>query len=188
MIMKTFLPSLMVMTLLLFGALARQVEADEDVDPQLKERVSEYWQATVEADWATTFRLEMKSRDTQSPLDPMTYYKEKQSKNRFHAAVVDSIEVTEDRATAKLSASEIKIIGANAFQIPRFIESRWERLNGDWYQVEWVFYIPEAIRELQRNRQAAEKAAKEAACEKDPRDCQQPPVESAVPLTDEQAR
>ncbi len=188
MIMNPLLPSLLVMTLLLSGALARQVEADEDVDPKLKERVSEYWKATVVADWATTFRLEMKSRDTQSPLDPMTYYQEQQSKNRFHAAIVDSIEVTEDKAIAKLSASEIKTIGANAFQIPRFIESRWERLNGDWYQVESVFYLPEAIRELQRNRQAAAKAAKEAACEKDPEDCQQPPVESAVPLTEQQAR
>jgi len=186
---KTLVSLLLGMTLVLAGGFAWSADAGDELDPKLKARVSEYWNATVARDWATTYRLEMKYRDNADPQDPMTYYKEKQLNSRFRVAMVDRIEQKDDQATAKISASEIKAVGGAAFQIPRFIESHWQRFEGDWYQVDWAFYIPEALLKIIEEEKAAKAAqtaaAEAAACQANPQACAPPPKDTAAPIQED---
>ncbi len=180
------------MTLVLSNTFTWSADAGDEPDPKLKARVSEYWNATVARDWAKTYRLESKFRDSTDVQAPMTYYKEKQSSDRFKYAKVDQINQQDDQATAKITAVALREVAGTAVQIPRFIESRWERLDGDWYQVDWAFYIPEALSKIIQEEKAAKaaKAAKDAmaaaaeaaACQANPKDCATPPNDLAAPI------
>jgi hypothetical protein len=129
--------------------------------------------------------MEKKPQAPEAPLDPLKYYEKKHAEMRFRVAHIDKIEQEGDRATAKVSGSQLLSLAGAAFNLPRFIESRWERADGDWYHVEWTYYTPPEILKFQQEAEAAAAAA-EAAKEVAPPG-PTPPVEQAPPA-DAQAR
>jgi hypothetical protein len=151
-------------------------QTDVQPDARLRARVGEYWNAVVASDWATTFRMEKRPQAQEAPLDPMKYYEKKHAEKRFSVARIDKIEQEGDRATAKVSGSQLLSLAGAVFNLPRFIESRWERVDGDWYHVEWTYYTPPEILKVQQEAAAA--AAAEAAREAAPPESALPPEQA----------
>lgn len=162
------------------GVLVAQTPLEPD--PGLQARLAKYVEARLAGDWATAYRLELRSRNPEDPADPMLYYQERSKQKRLSKARVDGVTQEGDVATAKLSGVEILALGSHSFQVPRFFESRWQRAEGDWYQVEWRQYVPEEILKLQAEQEAAAIAAVEAKCREFPEECAMQPRESAAPL------
>lgn len=165
--------------LTLNGVLVAQTPAEPD--QALQARLAAYVEARLAGDWASAYRLELRSRSPEDPADPMVYYQEQSKQQRLSKAQVDGVTLEGDRATAKLSGVEILVLGSHSFRVPRFFESRWQRAGGDWYQVEWRQYVPEAILKLQAEQEAAALAAQEARCREFPEECAPLPRESAAP-------
>ena len=164
------------------GVIVAQTPAEPD--QALQARLAAYVEARLAGDWASAYRLELRSRSPEDPADPMVYYQEQSKQQRLSKARVDGVTLEGDRATAKLSGVEILVLGSHSFQVPRFFESRWQRADGDWYQVEWRQYVPEEILKLQAEQEAAALAAQEARCREFPEECATQPRESAAPLVE----
>ena len=161
--MKNPHPFWLLMTILsLLASAAALAQTEVETDARLKARVGDYWSAVVASDWASTFRMEKKPQGPEAPLDPLKYYEKKRVQMRFRVARIDKIEQEGDRATAKISGSQLLSLAGAAFNLPRFVESRWERVDGDWYHVEWTYYTPPEVLKLQQEAEAAAEAAQKA--------------------------
>lgn len=130
----------------------REVEAT--ADNKLLTRVEEYWDAVTTRDWGTSYHLEKKTGDPLADLDPFSYYERQSKEPRMVTKVVETVEREGDRATARLAVTEYLSMGSQTIKIPKFIESQWERLDGNWYHVSWAYYTPEEVRKRREEQMA----------------------------------
>jgi hypothetical protein len=107
----------------------------EQVDTALREQIVTYWTAVAERDWSTTFGLEKPPED-EEPINPLTYYRQKDAELRFRNWALESIETQgADQATAQVKTTLILPLGERAVDIPRTFISEWQRIEGTWYHV-----------------------------------------------------
>ncbi len=112
------------------------VVADSPSEPEsaLAARVAAYWQAIAARDLSTAYRIEKQAHARE--LDPFDYFEQQSAGIPLRAARVDNIEQDGDRATATITAASLVPLGGGVIEVPKRLESRWERLDGDWYHVE----------------------------------------------------
>jgi hypothetical protein len=183
-------------TLILILSASACSEVDTEVKPQadqelaaaadnkLRARVGEYWDAVAARDLATTYNLEKKSGDPLADPDPFSYYERQRKLPRMREARVETVEREGDRATARLAATQVLSLGFQAIQVPVFIESQWERLDGNWYHVSWAYFTPEEILKLQQEQSADDSNQEMATATPVDTGGATPPAADPVPATE----
>ena len=165
-----------------------------EVEPELRQRVSQYWEAIRVADWATAYRLERVAQGT-TPKDPFEYLNEKNTGLRMTRVTVESIEMqdNENSATANINGLVITSVGSVSIPIPNFYKSHWVRLDGhwfhdvdepytpDWLQAEIDALAKEEAARLEESARLHEAAQREQAATQASTDAGSPPTPS-VPL------
>lgn len=115
--------------------LSAATEQTVEPDPALRTAVDTYWEAIVARDWATAYTLEKSTQHAAEPIDPTTYYRNKEVSPRFRALSVESINQSDASATSIVSGTMVLPLGPKAFDIPRRFEADWEQIDEGWYHV-----------------------------------------------------
>lgn len=144
------LPILLVSPLVVLSLAATAMNEEGDrgraVEGGLDGRISAYWEALSQRDWATAYALEASAKpNADGYLNPFDYAEALTSLPRFKSPTVLSTQVAGDSATSIVRVLYVIPVGPAVVHSRRYYESTWKRDDGQWLQASHALISPRQL-------------------------------------------